>query len=123
MRRMAITDAFFLMNETRQTPMHVGGINLFTLPEGTDEQEFLQHLGEVLRYDGELRRPLGERLKLGPLGVAGPIHWERDDQLDMEYHVRHSALPKPGRYRELFAWSRGCTAPCSIAIARCGKCT
>ncbi|MBK6288163.1 MAG: wax ester/triacylglycerol synthase family O-acyltransferase [Gammaproteobacteria bacterium] len=103
MRRMAITDAFFLMNETRQTPMHVGGINLFTLPEGTDEQEFLQHLGEVLRYDGELRRPLGERLKLGPLGVAGPIHWERDDQLDMEYHVRHSALPKPGRYRELFA--------------------
>jgi diacylglycerol O-acyltransferase / wax synthase len=103
MHRLALTDAFFLMNETRQTPMHVGGVNLFTLPEGADEQQFLTHLGGILRYDGELRRPFGERLKTGPLGVAGPIYWEPDTQLDMEYHVRHSALPRPGRYRELFA--------------------
>jgi diacylglycerol O-acyltransferase len=103
MRRLALTDAFFLMNETRQTPMHVGGVNLFTLPEGADEQEFLTNLGETLRYDGELRHPFGERLKTGPLGVAGPMYWEPDEQLDMEYHVRHSALPRPGRYRELFA--------------------
>jgi diacylglycerol O-acyltransferase len=26
-----------------------------------------------------------------------------DDELDFDYHIRHSALPKPGRYRELFA--------------------
>ena len=103
MRRLALTDAFFLMNETRQTPMHVGGVNLFTLPDGADEEEFLTHLGETLRYDGELRHPFGERLKTGPLGVAGPVYWEPDTQLDMEYHVRHSALPRPGRYRELFA--------------------
>jgi len=103
MRRLALTDAFFLMNETRQTPMHVGGVNLFTLPEGADEQEFLTNLGEILRYDGELRHPFGDRLKTGPLGVAGPMYWEPDQQLDVEYHVRHSALPRPGRYRELFA--------------------
>jgi len=103
MRRLALTDAFFLMNETRQTPMHVGGVNLFTLPDGADEQEFLSGLGRILRYDGPLRRPFGERLKTGPLGVAGPMYWEPDTQLDMDYHVRHSALPKPGRYRELFA--------------------
>lgn len=103
MRRLALIDAFFLMNETRQTPMHVGGVNLFTLPEGADEQEFLSHLGNILRHEGPLRRPFGERLKMGPLGVAGPLYWEPDTQLDMDYHVRHSALPKPGRYRELFA--------------------
>jgi WS/DGAT/MGAT family acyltransferase len=100
---MPITDAFFLIMESRRTPMHVGGVNLFTLPAGADETKFLANLGEILRYDGELRRPFGEKLRMGPTGIAGPIAWEEDDDLDMEYHVRHSALPKPGRYRELFA--------------------
>jgi len=103
MRRMPITDAFFLIMESRRTPMHVGGVNLFTLPKDVDDASFLANLGEILRYDGELRRPFGEKLKTGPLGIAGNIWWEDDEELDMEYHVRHSALPKPGRYRELFA--------------------
>jgi diacylglycerol O-acyltransferase len=100
---MPITDAFFLIMESRRTPMHVGGLNLFTLPKDVDDASFLTRLGETLRYDGELRRPFGEKLKTGPLGIAGPIAWEEDDELDMDYHIRHSALPKPGRYRELFA--------------------
>jgi diacylglycerol O-acyltransferase len=103
MRRMPITDAFFLIMESRRTPMHVGGLNLFTLPKGVDDATFLNNLSNILKYDGELRRPFGEKLKTGPLGIAGNIFWEEDDELDMEYHVRHSALPKPGRYRELFA--------------------
>lgn len=103
MRKMPLTDAFFLLMESRRTPMHVGGVNLFTLPKDVDDTTFLGNLGEVLRYDGELRRPFGEKLKSGPLNVAGNYAWEEDHELDMEYHVRHSALPKPGRYRELFA--------------------
>ena len=103
MRAMPITDAFFLIMESRRTPMHVGGLNLFTLPKDVDDATFLENLGDILRYDGELRRPFGEKLKTGPLGIAGNILWEEEDELDMEYHVRHSALPKPGRYRELFA--------------------
>jgi diacylglycerol O-acyltransferase len=103
MRRMAVADSFFLLNETRQTPMHVGGVNLFTLPDGADETEFLGDLGALLGQPGNLRFPFGQRLKLGPLGVAGPIFWEDDEQLDLDYHVRHSALAKPGRYRELFS--------------------
>lgn len=103
MRKMPVTDAFFLILESRRTPMHVGGLNLFTLPKDVDETTFLGNLGDILRYDGELRRPFGEKLKTGPLGVAGSIGWEDDDELDMDYHIRHSALPRPGRYRELFA--------------------
>jgi len=100
---MPVTDAFFLILESRRTPMHVGGVNLFTLPKDVDDASFLAKLGETLRYDGELRRPFGEKLKTGPLGIAGNILWEEDDELDMDYHIRHSALPKPGRYRELFS--------------------
>ncbi len=103
MRRMPITDAFFLLAESRRTPMHVGGLNLFTLPRDVDDTTFLANLGNILRQECELRRPFGEKLKMGALGVAGNIFWEEEEEMDMEYHVRHSALPKPGRYRELFA--------------------
>lgn len=103
MRKMPLTDALFLIMESRRIPMHVGGLNVFTLPKDVDDTTFLSNLGEVLKYDGELRRPFGEKLKMGPLGVAGSISWEKDQELDMDYHIRHSALPKPGRYRELFS--------------------
>ena len=103
MRRMPLTDAFFLLSESRRTPMHVGGLSLFTLPKDVDDASFLANLGDILRWEGDLRRPFGEKLKMGAMGVAGNIFWEEEDELDMEYHVRHSALPKPGRYRELFA--------------------
>ena len=39
MRLMPISDAMFLVAETRETPMHVGGVNLYTLPDKVDETE------------------------------------------------------------------------------------
>jgi len=103
MRKMPLTDALFLFGESRRTPMHVGCLSLFTLPGKVDDASFLSTLGNILSDDREMRRPFGEKLKMGHLGPLGPIHWEHDDLLDMDYHIRHSALPKPGRYRELFA--------------------
>ena len=63
MRRMPLTDAFFLMSESRRTPMHVGGVNLFTLPKDVDDASFLANLGEILRREEDLRRPFGEDRK------------------------------------------------------------
>ncbi len=98
MRRIELTDAGFLLAEKRETPMHVGGVNLFTLPEGANEKEFLNQIMDVLRNASDYRKPFGEYVKSAPLG----LYWEKDENLDLEYHIRHSALPKPGRYRELF---------------------
>ncbi|MEO0326109.1 MAG: wax ester/triacylglycerol synthase family O-acyltransferase [Myxococcota bacterium] len=103
MRRLSPLDAGFLLAESRETPMHVGGLYLFTLPEGADETEFIREQLALWREEKEWRVPFGHRLKLGRLGPAGPAHWEPDDRFDPDYHVRHSALPQPGRYRELFA--------------------
>lgn len=103
MKKLTMTDTAFLLGENRETPMHVGGINLFTLPPGADEQDFLHGLAAKLRSDDELQAPFGERLKTGRLGLAGPVYWEKEKSMDLDYHIRHSALPKPGRYRELFA--------------------
>jgi diacylglycerol O-acyltransferase / wax synthase len=102
MHRLSPLDTGFLLGESRETPMHVGGLYLFTLPEGVDETVFLKDMLSILRSTREFRRPFGHKLKMSPLGLAAPVHWEQDDNLDPDYHVRHSALPRPGRYRELF---------------------
>ncbi|MEQ8263084.1 wax ester/triacylglycerol synthase family O-acyltransferase [Pseudohaliea sp.] len=99
MRRIDLTSAGFLLLEKRETPMHVGGINLFTLPDGASEHEFLGDLRELLRDTTAFRRPFGEYVVTGKTG----LYWEKDEHIDLDYHVRHSALPAPGRYRELFA--------------------
>ncbi len=103
MSRLSQMDTAFLLGESRETPMHVGGLYLFTLPDGADEQVFLQDMLGILKGTPDYRRPFGHKLKMSAIGPAGPTSWIKDDQLDPEYHVRHSAVPKPGRYRELFA--------------------
>ena len=103
MKRLSLIDAGFLLAEKRETPMHVAGLHLFTLPQGANEQTFLHRLADGLRSADSFQSPFGERLKVGRLGLLGPAYWETDDSLDLDYHIRHSALPKPGRYRELFA--------------------
>ncbi|MEZ5502244.1 MAG: wax ester/triacylglycerol synthase family O-acyltransferase [Halioglobus sp.] len=103
LKKLSFLDSVFLLGENRKTPMHVGSVNLFTLPRGVDEQQFLHGVARSLRNADEFQPPFGDHLKLGPLGVFGPMYWERDPAIDLDYHIRHSALPKPGRYRELFA--------------------
>ncbi|MDX1735537.1 MAG: wax ester/triacylglycerol synthase family O-acyltransferase [Halioglobus sp.] len=102
MKKLSFVDTAFLLAEKPETPMHVGGVSLYTLPEGADEQEFLHGLADNLRDMDRPLPPFGDRLKTGALGLAGPAYWEPDPGLDLDYHVRHSALPRPGRYRELF---------------------
>ena len=102
MKKLSLIDTGFLLGESRETPMHVGGISLYTLPDGANEQEFMHGLADNLRDLDQFLPPFGDRLKTGPLGLAGPAYWEPDPALDIDYHIRHSALPKPGRYRELF---------------------
>jgi diacylglycerol O-acyltransferase len=103
MRKIDLNDAAFLYLESRETPMHVGGVNLFTFPARVNRERFMARLGNAYRSAREFRKPFGEYVTTGRLGPLGPLYWEQDEDLDMEYHVRHSALPSPGRYRELFA--------------------
>ena len=101
MAPMPITDAIFLLAERREQPMHVGGLQLFELPPGADQQWIRALYEEVLSTrDVSLmfrRRP---HRSLATLGAWG---WQEDPDVDLEHHVRHSALPRPGRVRELLA--------------------
>lgn len=103
MTRLSLLDANFLMAENRDTPMHVGGVSLYRYPKGVNKREFLGGLRDILLSGTDLRPPFNLRLADTLLSRANlGFYWEVDRDIDLEYHIRHSALPSPGRYRELF---------------------
>lgn len=93
------TGTGFLMAENRSMPMHVGGLHLYEKPEGAG-----RNYGRAM-YDAmcdvDEVAPLFIKHPQRSLASAGQLAWVEDDQFDIEHHVRHSALPKPGRIREL----------------------
>ena len=95
---MPPTDSMFLLVESREHPMHVGGLQLFEPPEGSGP-EFVRELLDAFRSHDV--SPLFRKRPAEPVGTRGNTWWKVDDSLDTEYHVRHSAVPQPGRIREL----------------------
>ena len=101
MKPLGTVDTSFLLAEDRETPMHTGGLMLFSYPESAREDWLHQTLSgnddpKAVQY------PFNQKLAW-PLRRLGLPHWVTDEDLDTHYHVRHSALPKPGRYREMFS--------------------
>jgi diacylglycerol O-acyltransferase len=99
MPMMPVTDSMFLLAESREHPMHVGGLQLFELPDGAGPDYVSDFHRQLLSLVDV--RPLFRRRPRGPVGSVGQFAWSNDDQLDLEYHVRLSGLPGPGRVREL----------------------
>jgi diacylglycerol O-acyltransferase / wax synthase len=98
---MPITDAMFLIGEARAKPMHVGGLQLYRPPEGAGPDYARQQYRAMLDHGDPA--PLFRKRAIHSMAGLGPHEWCEDDDLDLEYHVRHSALPYPGRIRELLA--------------------
>jgi diacylglycerol O-acyltransferase len=93
-------DAAWLALESRDTPMHVGGLFEFT-PPADARPEYLKEQLERMREPQTIPSPWNLKLVEGPLiGPRLPLMRE-DRDVDLEYHVRHSALPHPGGQREL----------------------
>jgi diacylglycerol O-acyltransferase / wax synthase len=93
------TSAGFLYAENRNMPMHVGGLQLFKKPEGAG-RNYVRELYES-SLDVDEVAPLFLKHPHRSVRTGGQLVWKDDDQFDIEHHVRHSALPKPGRVREL----------------------
>ena len=92
-------DAMFLWGESNETMMHVASVMPFTPPEGSGD-DFLGNL-----YDAMLAAPVASPWNLRlthPHLLRHPRQsWKVDDHFDLDYHVRRSALPRPGDEREL----------------------
>ncbi|WP_338890067.1 wax ester/triacylglycerol synthase family O-acyltransferase [Rhodococcus sovatensis] len=98
MALMPVTESVFLIAESREHPMHVGGLQLF-VPAG--EPHDLAELIHTQFTTGEVHELFRKRPGR-PVNVMGSLAWSREDDIDFEYHVRRVVLPAPGRIRELF---------------------
>lgn len=89
----------FLLGESREHPMHVGGLALFEPAEGTDARDVRAMLDAALR--GGAVAPLLRRRARRSVTTLGQWGWEYDVEVDLDHHVRHDALPDPGGMTEL----------------------
>lgn len=96
---LSAVDAAFLRMETGRTPMHVGGLLVFRIPSNAPAN-YLRKLFEELRSKPVTLYPFNCRLKSPNTSALRP-KWVPVDNIDIDYHVRHSALPYPGGEREL----------------------
>jgi WS/DGAT/MGAT family acyltransferase len=99
MELMMPTDAVFLLGESREHPMHVGGLQLYEPPPGAGP-EFVREFTDALIASGEFQ-PTFRKHPATIMGGITPMAWAYDDEVDVDYHVRRSALASPGRVREL----------------------
>ncbi len=95
--RLSPLDVSFLYMETPTTAMHVGGVAIFQPPQGGFDYDRLvelitQRIALVPRYR--------QKVKFIPGRIANPV-WVDDEDFDVTYHVRRSALPKPGTDAQL----------------------
>ena len=93
------TSTAFLLAENRSMPMHVGGLQLFTRPDGAGPDYVREMYRSML--GAEQIAPLFLKHPYRSVRTGGQLVWKPDEQFDIEYHVRHNALPEPGRVREL----------------------
>ncbi len=94
-----LLDLSFVLMETRQTPMHVAGLQTFLPPPGAP-RDFPRQVYEYLRSFPVTAPPFNYRLRGLASGRLLP-GFEEVGKVDLDYHLRHSALPYPGGEREL----------------------
>ncbi len=95
--RLRASDVALLADETPQTPMHNATLEIFDPgSSGFDYDALLAHIDDriafVPRYRQHVRRVPGR--------LANPV-WVDDAKFDLAYHVRRSALPRPGTLDQL----------------------
>ena len=94
--RLTSIDASFLHQEGANSHMHIGGVLIFEGPPPAFE-EFLDHIRGRLHLVPRYR----QKLATPPLESGRPV-WVDDPSFNLEYHVRHAALPAPGTEEQLF---------------------
>ena len=100
MEQLQGMDASFVAMETPNSPMHIGSILIYdpsTAPGG-----FVRFKDILSFYESRmhLSKTMRQKMVKVPLSIDYP-YWVEDAEFDLEYHVRHIALPKPGDWRQL----------------------
>jgi WS/DGAT/MGAT family acyltransferase len=94
--RLTSIDASFLHQEGPSSHMHIGAVLVFEGPPPAFD-DYLDHVRGRLHLVPRYR----QKLATPPLESGRPL-WVDDPSFNLEYHVRHAALPSPGTEDQLF---------------------
>jgi diacylglycerol O-acyltransferase len=95
--RIRQREVALLALESARTPMHVATLETFEAPDGGfDYERLVALIGDRIAFVPRFR----QRLRDVPGRVANPV-WVDDEDFDLGFHVRRSALPTPGTMGQL----------------------
>jgi diacylglycerol O-acyltransferase / wax synthase len=101
MKQLSGIDATFLYMETPETPMHVAGLTLYEAPKGMTSS-FYEHFRTFFASRVHLIPIFSKKLARSVLDLDHP-GWVDAGEIDLDYHIRHARLPKPGTFAQLEA--------------------
>jgi diacylglycerol O-acyltransferase len=99
MDQLSSLDASFLHLETPETPMHVGSLTVYELPEGY-KGDYYEDVKAMLGSRLHLSTILTRKLAQMPFELAEPV-WIPDNDIDLDYHIRSVVLRRPGTMDQL----------------------
>ncbi|RJF87545.1 wax ester/triacylglycerol synthase family O-acyltransferase [Oleomonas cavernae] len=99
MERLSGLDASFLYLETPTNHMHVGGLWIVEMPEGY-KGGYFDTVKKLVESRLHLARAYRRRLLMVPLDIDHPL-WIEDPDFDIDFHMRHIAVPPPGDMSQL----------------------
>lgn len=100
MQQLSGLDATFINLETPNAPTHVGGVAIYDQSTAPGGQVTFKGILANVESRLHLSRCFRQKLVQVPFGFDHP-YWIEDADFDLEFHVRHIALPKPGDWRQL----------------------
>ncbi|MFL6044090.1 MAG: WS/DGAT/MGAT family O-acyltransferase [Propionibacteriaceae bacterium] len=96
-QRLTPLEVSLLALDTAHTPGHVGTVDIFDAgPDGFDYERLIALIRERIAFVPRYR----QRVRDIPARLAGPV-WADDENFDLTFHVRRSALPRPGSLAQL----------------------
>jgi diacylglycerol O-acyltransferase len=99
--RFSSQDASFLEFEGRDTPMHVGAVVIFERDKLKNAEGGVD-INRIRKFiDAKLDALPRYRQRLAETPISGSAVWVDDQHFDIDYHVRHTAVPIPGRDADL----------------------
>jgi diacylglycerol O-acyltransferase / wax synthase len=96
MKQLSGLDASFLYVETGAQFGHVSSLSIYARPEDDPDYDPFGAWRAQIERRLHLLEPLRRRLREVPLGLDHP-YWIEDPDFDLDFHVRHSGVPPPGR--------------------------
>lgn len=100
MKQLTGLDATFLHLESARTPMHIGSLCIYDQSTAEGGKVTFKGILKMIEDRLHLARSFRERVVNVPLQLDHP-YWINDPDFDLEFHVRHIALPAPGDWRQL----------------------